>query len=264
MLAAALAAVYLVIVGALYAAQRSFLYLPDKSRPDAAASGVAGLREVTLRTEDGVPLLAWYLPRSGAPTIVYFHGNAGSIADRRDRLARLSREGFGALLPEYRGYGGNSGKPTEPGLLADARAALDFIAAEGIPAERLVLWGESLGSGVAVAMATERPVGAVVLEAPYTSLAAAAQHHYPFVPAALLLKDRFDSLARVGRVRAPILVAHGELDTVVPVRLGRALYAAAPEPKEGWFPAAAGHNDLGANGLVDTVVDFIRRRIPPR
>jgi fermentation-respiration switch protein FrsA (DUF1100 family) len=255
---------YGVIVGGLYFFQRSLLYVPDRARPSAAATGIAGLSEVTLATADGLQLLAWYVaPPPGRPLIVYFHGNGGSIAGRSERVRRFAREGLGMLLLEYRGYGGNPGTPTEAGLFADARAALYFAQSQGVEGGRLVLWGESLGTGVAVAMASERRVAAVILESPYTTLAAAAQRAYPFVPVDFLLKDRFDSLSRIAHIHAPLLVAHGERDTVVPTDLGRALFAAAHEPKESWFAPLGTHTDLSQHGLLDIALGFIKRWVKP-
>jgi fermentation-respiration switch protein FrsA (DUF1100 family) len=253
---------YLAVVAGLYLFQRSLIYRPDQARPEAAPLGIPGLRDVTLRTADGLDLLAWYVaPPPGGPLVVYFHGNGGTIASRSERVRRLAHEGIGVLMLEYRGYGGNPGTPTEAGLFTDARAALDFAAAQGIDAERLVIWGESLGTGVAVAMASERRAAAVILESPYTTLAAAAQRAYPFVPVDPLLKDRFDSLSRIARINAPLLVAHGELDEVVPVDLGRTLFAAAHEPKQAWFAPAGHHADLSQHGLLDTVLTFLKQRV---
>ena len=257
------AGLYLLVCAALYAFQRQLLFVPDKSRPDVSVVTVAGVREIALTTEDGLGLLAWYVPpAAGRPVIVYYHGNASHIGARHGRLEYWVAAGFGVLFPEYRGYGGNPGRPTETGLYADARAALDFIAAQGVAPARIVLYGESLGTGVAVRMASERPVGALVLEAPYSSIADAAQHHYPYVPARLMIRDKFDSMASIGAVRAPLLVMLGARDVVVPARLGRALYDAAPEPKELWVAPEAGHEDLPEFGALDAARDFIRRRVP--
>jgi len=215
-----------------------------------------------LETEDGLSLLSWYLPaRPRRPVIAYFHGNGGHIGYRAERLLRFAREGFGVLMPEYRGYGGNPGTPTEAGFYADGRATLAFLDREGVAANRLVLYGESLGSGVAVALAVQHEIAALILEAPLTSVAEVAQCHFPYVPASRMVVDRFDSLSRIGKVKAPILVLHGERDRVVPVRYGRALFDAAPEPKENWFAPAAGHENLARYGSLDVVVGFIDRRL---
>jgi hypothetical protein len=198
-------------------------------------------------------------PRPGRPVIVYFHGNGGHIGYRAERLLRFAREGYGVLMAEYRGYGGNPGIPSEAGFYADGRAALAFLDREGVATNRLVLYGESLGSGVAVELATQHKIGALILEAPFTSVAEVAQCHFRYVPASRMIIDRFDSLSRIGRLEAPLLVLHGERDRVVPVRFGRALLDAAPEPREGWFAPEGGHEDLARYGSLDVVVAFVER-----
>ena len=157
---------------------------------------------------------------------------------------------------------GNPGTPTETGLFDDARAALDFLQREAITADRLVFYGESLGSGIAVHMAARQQIAALILESPFTSVAAVAQYHYPFVPAALLISDRYDSLSRIGRVNAPILILGGGGDAVVPARFSQALFEAAPEPKESWLAPDAGHVNLDGFGALDEVVAFIDRCVP--
>ena len=253
---------YAALVGGLYLFQRQLLYHPDRTRPELLGLEQLGVREVTLPTEDGLSLLSWYLPpRPGRPVIAYFHGNGGHIGYRAERLLRFAREGYGVLMVEYRGYGGNPGSPSESGFYTDGRAAFAFLDHEGVAPNRLVLYGESLGSGVAVALATEHEIAALVLEAPFTSVAEVAQGHFPYVPASRMVVDRFDSLSRIGRVKAPLLVLHGERDGVVPIRFGRALLDAAPEPKEGWFAPEAGHENLAHYGSLDAVVGFIDRRL---
>jgi uncharacterized protein len=255
-------AAYAALVGGLFLFQRQLLYFPDKTRPELAGLEQLGVREAVVSTEDGLSLLSWYLPsHSGRPIILYFHGNGGHVGYRVERLLRFAREGYGVLMPEYRGYGGNPGTPSESGFYADARAALAFLEREGVAPNRLVLYGESLGSGVAVELATQHDVAGLILEAPPTSVAEVAQHHFPYVPATRMVIDRFDSRSRIGRVRAPILVLHGERDRVVPIRYGRALFDAAPEPKEGWFVPEAGHEDLALYGGLDAAVAFIEQRL---
>ena len=253
---------YAALVGGLYIFHRQLLYFPDRARPELFGLEQLGVREAMLQTEDGLSLLSWYLPaQPGRPVIAYFHGNGGHIGYRAERLLRFAHEGFGVLMAEYRGYGGNPGTPSEAGFYTDGRAALAFLDREGVAPNRLVLYGESLGSGVAVALATEHKIAALVLEAPFTSVAEVAQCHFPYVPASRMVVDRFDSLSRIGKVRAPILVLHGERDRVVPIRYGRALLDAAPEPKEGWFAPDAGHEDLARYGAMDVVVAFIEHRL---
>lgn len=253
---------YGVVVGALYLFQRQLLYIPDISRPELGDLAELGVREAALTTADGLSLLSWYLPPAdGRPVILYFHGNGGHIGYRADRLRRFAGDGYGVLMPEYRGYGGNPGAPTETGFFTDGAAAFDFLEEAGIAPRRLVLYGESLGSGVAVQLAALREVAGLILEAPFTSVAEVAQRHYPFVPAAALVRDRFDSRSAIGKVKAPILILHGARDRIVPVRFGRALFEAAPDPKEFWLADGAGHGNLGGFGAFEAVRRFVRRRI---
>lgn len=262
-LLAAAVALYVLLAAALWLMQRSLIYFPGGIRPDPAAWGADGMTAVALPTADGLKLLGWWRApaRDGAPVLVLFHGNAGHLGHRAAKAQLYLAAGWGVLLPAYRGYSGNAGKPTEQGLYTDGRAALDWLAAQGIAPGRIVVYGESLGSGIAVRMASERPVGAVVLEAPFTSLADVAKYHYPIFPARWLVRDRFDSAARMGRVRAPVLVIHGERDVIVPVRFGRALLAAANEPKLGIFLPDAGHNDLYSHDVARRVLDFVAVRM---
>jgi uncharacterized protein len=251
---------YLSVLAYLYVFQRQLQYFPDRSRPQLGLLSDQGVREVQLPTADGLSLLSWYLPpREGRKVILYFHGNGGNIGYRADRMQRFGRDGYGVLLAGYRGYGGNPGSPSEAGLYADAQAGLDFLGREGIAAGRLVLYGESLGSGVAVHLAAQRPVAAVILESPYTSVAALAQYHYPYIPASLLIWDRFDSLSRIGELKAPLLILVGGQDTIVPPRFSKALFDAAPEPKESWLAPDAGHVNLDRFGGLDAAVSFLER-----
>lgn len=257
-------ALYGAVVGGLYLFQRQLMYFPDRGEPNAVEAGVPEMEARRLATSDGLSLLAWYrAPASPAgPVLVFFHGNAGNIGDRGWKVRPFLEAGFGVLLVSYRGYGGNEGRPTEEGLYADGRAALDFLMEQKVRPERIVVYGESLGSAVAVQVASERRLGAVVLEAPFTSTADLAAHHYPWMPARWLVRDRFDSASKISGIGAPLLVLHGERDRTVPVRYGRRLLDAAAEPKEGRFYPHGGHNDLGDFGTAEAVIDFIRRHLP--
>ena len=255
--------VYLLMLAAMYVFQRSLIYVPDRTRPEPSQFGVPEMIPVTLETDDGLALLAWWRPpaRAGAPTIAYFHGNAGHIGNRGSKVRPYLDQGWGVLLTTWRGYSGNPGDPTERGVYADARAALAFLAKQGITPAGTVLYGESLGSGAAVELATGYAAGALVLEAPFTSLPDAGARHYPIFPLRLLAKDRYDSLAKIGAVQSPLLVLHGGRDRVVPMALGRRLLEAANEPKTGKFPAGAGHNDLYDFGAARGVIAFVKQHI---
>ncbi|MHA1152791.1 MAG: alpha/beta hydrolase [Alphaproteobacteria bacterium] len=254
--------VYLLLNAAVFVMQRSLLYPAARQAPNLAAHDVTGLSEVVTQTPDGLTLRHWYVPPSeaGAAVLVVFHGNAGHLGDRVPKLDEIIEAGFGVLFAGYRGYSGNPGKPTEDNLTADARLLLDWLVAQGVPPDRTVLYGESLGTGVAVKMAAEREFAAVILESPYTSIAEVAQTHYWYLPAKWLVLDKWDSMAHIGRLRAPLLVVHGARDKTVPTRYGRRLFAAAPEPKELLILEGAAHNDLYEYPQVaERVIAFLRR-----
>ncbi len=252
--------VYLALTAFVYVQQRTFIYYPDRQRPNIAAVELPTLREVMLSTMDGLQLLGWFAPPVGEqPVVLYFHGNAGNLQDRAARIRAFAGAGYGVLIPEYRGYGGNPGTPSEEGFFADARVALDYLHHQGFDSTRIVVFGESLGTGVAVALAAHHAVAALVLEAPYTTLAVLAAMRFPYLPTGWLLKDRFDSLSRIAEVHAPILIMQGDRDTVVPPALGQALYAAAMNPKELWIAKGGGHADLMQFGSREAVLDFLKR-----
>jgi fermentation-respiration switch protein FrsA (DUF1100 family) len=252
---------YGLIATIMFLCQRRILFRPDRTAPNLGRAGVPGVRTMTVTTPDGLELLTWYMPpaRDDEPVVLYLHGNAGHIGHRAFRLELFQRLGWGALLLEYRGYGGNPGRPSEAGLTIDARAGLAALLAMGIAPSRILLYGESLGSGLAARLATEQPVRAVVLESPYTSITDIARSRYPFLPVRWLLLDRFDSLRVIGGARAPVLVMHGARDRIVPVAMGRAVFAAAPDPKELWIAPHAGHIDLVEAGAMEAATDFVAR-----
>lgn len=260
-----LVAGYLAMCAAMFLLQRDLMYFPTRKAPAPAAAGFAGVTEVALRAADGTPLVMWYSPAPpGAPTVLYFHGNAGEIADRPKRWAFLRAQGFGVAFLSYRGYGGSGGTISEGGLHMDADAAYDWLLAQGVPPGRLAVVGESLGSGVAVRLAAERPVGALLLEAPYSSAADIAARRYPFLPVGLLMLDQFPSSERIGRVTAPILIQHGERDLVIPFAFGRALHDAAPEPKTFIARPGRGHELVSEPETWQAEADFIRAVMGPQ
>lgn len=253
---------YVAVLAILFAIQRQLLFPADKAPPSLERAGLAGLMEsVSVASADGLTLLAWYHrpPDKQAPLIVLFHGNGGTIEIRAAKARTYVNAGLGVLLLEYRGYGGNAGSPSETGLYADGRAALAFLAAQGIAPARVVLIGESLGTGVAVQMAVEQRVAALVLEAPYSSIADVAQSDFPWFPVWWLIRDRFDSVAKIARVGVPLFVVHGERDRTIPVRFARALFAAAAQPKEAMWLSDAGHDVLARPGVDEAALEFLKR-----
>ncbi len=255
----ALAVLYVLILAYLWTAQRNFVFHPGAERPDLAGSAVATLmRDVTVPSEGGLALGAWYAPaRPGKPTILYFHGNAGSLGGRDERVLPYLQRGYGILLVGYRGYGANPGAPTEAGLYADGRAHFDWLTAQGIPADQIVLYGESLGAAVAVQLATERRVKALVLEAPFASIVLSARMRFPLFAFDWLIKDKFASIDKIDQVQAPLFIVHGDIDRVTDVKFGRMLFDKAKEPKAAHWPRGAGHNDLLQFGMVEAVTKFL-------
>ena len=252
------AAGYVALLALLYVAQRSLLYFPDPRRLHPTAAGLAQAEEVSLQAADGVRLRTWHVPpREGMPVVLYFQGNGGGLDLRAERFRKVTADGTGLLALNYRGYGGSDGKPTEAGILLDAKAAYDFAAAR-YGAGRIVLWGESLGTGVAVALAAEEPVARVILESPYTSIADVAASIYWFVPVRLLLIDSFRSDQRIAKVTVPVLVVHGERDTIVRIAFGERLYERIPGPKQFIRLPRAGHNDHDQHGMPEMVQPFLR------
>jgi|SRR6185437_6011158 len=251
------AAGYVVLLAAMYVFQRTLMYFPDTRRASPAAAGLPQAEEVTLISADGEKLVAWYAaPRGDSPVILYFQGNAGGLDLRADRFRSLVEAGNGLLALCYRGYGGSTGKPSEAGLILDAKAVYDFAAAR-FPAKRIVPFGESLGTGVAVALAAERSVGGLILDAPYTSIAEVGASVYWYAPARLLIEDSFRSDERIARVTAPLLVLHGEQDRIVPIKYGERLFSLAHEPKRFMRYPNGGHVNLDEFGAKDAVRQFL-------
>lgn len=251
---------YGALVAGLYVAQRALLYHPngDRPRPGPALAHLVTIQEVP--SHDGLGLFSWWAPpaRPDAPVIVYFHGNAGTQYDREERVAGFISKGWGVLMPGYRYNSGAGGDPSETALIADGKAVLDWVVAKGVLPDQIVLFGESLGSGVATALAREEgAAAALVLDAPYDSIMEVAAKVYWYVPVRHLLKDPFDSHTRIGDVRIPVLIGHGGEDTLIPDRHGRRLFEAANEPKIFVFKPEAGHTELFEFGFLDDVDRFL-------
>ncbi|CCG09220.1 alpha/beta hydrolase [Pararhodospirillum photometricum] len=255
----ALAGAYGAVVAALALGQRRLQYRPGPGPiPDPATLGEPRLQVVARAAG---PRLAWYAPPPPAGrVVVYFHGNAGTVVDRLERARFFLDAGLGVLLVEWPGFGGVPGRPSEPSVLAEARAAVAFLLAQGIAPASLVFYGESLGSGVAVRLAAEGPApGGVILDGGFTSALAVAQKRYPWIPVALFMRDRFDNLAVVSRVRGPFLILHGGRDAIVPLAHAETMAQAVRGPVETYFPPSGGHVDLYDHGAGPVVLRFLRR-----
>jgi fermentation-respiration switch protein FrsA (DUF1100 family) len=243
---------------ALFSAQRSFLFpIPAVTRTSPQQAGFPEAEEHVLDTADGEKVIAWHVPaKPGHPVILYFHGNGDFLAGFFGRFHDLIADGTGIVAVSYRGYAGSSGYPSEHGLLNDAAAAYAFTVAR-YDAARIVAWGFSLGTGVAVALAAEKPVGRLILEAPYTSTADIAASLFWYMPVRLVMRDQFHSDERIARVRVPLLIMHGGRDQAIPIRFGERLFALANEPKQFVRFPEGGHENLQNFGAIETARHFI-------
>ena len=253
-----LVAVYAVICMAAYFGNRLYMYFPDPTRVAPAAAGLDGVEEIEIAATDGVTLVAWHAPaKRDKPTVLYFHGNAANAANRASKIDTMRETGFGVFYLNNRGYGGSGGRPTEKDSVADAIAAYDHLTGLGVPADSIVAYGESLGSGQAVRLSAKRPVAAVVLESPLTSTVDVARKTYFWLPLGLLITDTYDNERNIRSVTAPVLILHGEQDAVIPVEMGLRVYRAANEPKRiELFPQGA-HYDLFDHGAWDKTRAFL-------
>ena len=247
--------------------QRSLIYFPSGAVPSPSAVGLDAVEPISFVTDDGIRLGGWFVTSGTSPsrgTLVVFNGNAGNRAYRAE-LARAFREqGLAVLLFDYRGFGGNSGSPTEAGLASDARAARAYLATRAdVDLTRLGYFGESLGAAVAVALAVEHPPAALVLRSPFTSLADMGRVHYPFLPVRWMLRDRFANLDRIAHVTSPILVIAGDRDRVVPLEQSRQLYNAAPGRKRFVVINGADHNDEALVMGPQVIESTLRRFFEP-
>jgi fermentation-respiration switch protein FrsA (DUF1100 family) len=253
---------YVVFVASLYMAQRRFIFVPPQSlHPSPAAVGWPEAEETVLDTADGERVIVWHVPPRGTkPVVIYFHGNGEIVASRAARHRQLSADGVGIVALSYRGYMGSTGSPTEEGLLRDAEAACRFTTSR-YPASPVVLWGHSLGSGVAVALAARHPVAKVILEAPFSSTVDVAALRFPIVPVRWLMLDQFRSDQRIEAVRAPLLIMHGDQDWVIPIYLGERLFKLAHEPKRFVRFPGGNHIDLDSFGAIAVAERFIAESV---
>jgi uncharacterized protein len=249
---------YLGALALMFFAQRAFVFpVPSTGRTPPRAAGFPQAEEHVLSTSDGERVIVWHVaPAPGRLVVIYFPGNGDTLAGSGGRFADITSDGTGLVALSYRGYAGSSGKPSEQGLFQDAAAAYAFTAAL-YPASKIVLWGFSLGSGVAVALAAEHPIGGMILEAPYTSIAEIAASAFPYLPVRYLLKDQFYSDRRIVEVAAPLLMMHGVRDATIPMIFGERLFALAREPKQFVRFGGGGHNDLDDFGAIETARHFI-------
>jgi len=248
-LAAMVAAGLVALLGLAYFRQESLIFFPDRHVRFTPADLGMAFGDVRLETSDGVTLAAWWVPApQGRGALIFSHGNAGNMGDRVGKLRLFHDLGLSVLAFDYRGYGASQGKPSEEGTAHDMDAAVTHVRdSRGVPLDRTVFYGESLGGAVVIEAATRFPPAALVAESTFTSARAMARRHYPFVPPALV-RVGYDSLSRVRRLACPKLFLHGPADTIVPFEMGEALFRAAPEPKH--FAALVGDHNSG--GILES------------
>jgi uncharacterized protein len=251
-------AIYILMVAGMAVFQRRLQYFPDRHLTNPAQVGMSGVEDLRLTTDDGETLVAWYVPaKDGHPLVLYFHGNGGALVDRVQRFLAFAASGYGLLAISYRGYGGSTGSPTQKGLMADGETACRQARARGYGGGRIVLMGESLGTGVAIALAATHEAAALVLDSPFSSAAEVAAAHYPMFPVNWLMFDQFRSDLVIGGVHIPVLVMHGDEDDVVPIRLARRLFELANEPKTFMRVSGGKHLVLGSAEVFPRVRAWI-------
>jgi len=244
--------------------ESDLIYFPAKEVLYTPSDIGLAYEEICLRTKDGVGICAWYVPCDGAVcTLLWFHGNAGNIGDRVEHLKVYhDRWRVNQMIVDYRGYGKSEGNLSEEGTYEDGRTGVRYLSSEkGVSPDHLIFFGRSLGSAVAVQMATEYPSAGLILESPFTSIRDMATTHYPLIGHIFPLRIRYDSMAKIGKVHVPLLILHGDRDAVVPFEQGKRLFEAANEPKTFFTIRNAGHNDilsLSEEDYHETVRGFIR------
>lgn len=249
---------YILIATLAYVFQRKLQYIPTTERVSPESVDLVNVREITLKTPDGVELVNWYTPaQTGKPTIIFFQGNAGALWHRYERFAFYQKAGLGVFFFGYRGYGGSGGSPNEKNLVADAELALDWLNNQGVSSDKIIIIGESLGSGVSVQLAARRATGMVILEAPFASAAEIGAKAYPWLPVHQFMIDKFESINFIKDINSPLVIFHGRLDRLVPLESGLKLYQAAGDPKKFIEIEDAAHNDLATTNVLHQQVDII-------
>ncbi len=253
--------IYLLVVLVTFLFQRSLLYFPSKEKVDINYYSKTGLKEIKLTTSDGFVLKSLFKKPhyEKQNTILVFHGNGGHVGHRINKFKTFINAGYGLLLLEYRGYSENLGKPSEVGFYKDGLAAINYLSKQNISSDKIVLYGESLGCGIAAKLSTEFAFDATILEAPFTSIADVAQHHYWYLPAKWLVLDRYDIIGIIKNIKSPLLVIHGEKDNVIKIEFGRKVFDAAPEPKEVLYVPYAGHNNLYEFNIYKKILNFLQK-----
>ena len=251
--------IYLIITLILYNSQRSLLYHPTENNYSGDKL-IVSIDKIKIKNEDNIELLAWYHEKDieNYKTILFLHGNAGSLENRIHKINHFNDMDVNFLIISWRGFSGNKGQPTEEGLYKDAKSGVDWLKNKGIRKENIIIYGESLGTGVATEIAQNNKFAGVILESPFTSMVAAGKSKYPIFPIKLLLKDKYESDKKIQNIKSPILIMHGEDDKIVPFWMGKKLYELANQPKYSYFPKYDDHMMEFNKDLIKSINSFIK------
>ena len=251
---------YLVINLFVYFYQRNLLYNPSENNYLNDKINF-NHKEIFIETDKNITLKSWFINKDlkKFKTLVFFHGNAGNLLNRVYKLNELNKLDINILLISWRGFSGNKGKPSEKNLYYDAKQIIDWLKERGLDNDDIVLYGESLGTGIATELASKNDYGGVILESPFTSMVDTAKIYYPYLPVSLLLRDRYDSKSKIKDIKTPILIMHGKMDNIVPQKMGLELFEKANNPKSGYFPDKDDHMMEYNNQLLNKIELFINK-----
>ena len=250
--------IYFFILISTYVFQRNLLYHPSENNYFGDQLEVK-IEKVKIKTQDNIELLSWYHNKNidRYKTILFLHGNAGTLENRIHKINHFKDMNINFLLVAWRGFNGNKGKPTEKGLYEDARSAVVWLKSKGIKENNIVIYGESLGTGVATEIAQKKNFAGVILESPFTSMIEAGKTKYPYLPVRLLLKDKYESNKKIKNIKSPILIMHGKVDKIVPFYMGEKMYELANQPKYFYFSDYDDHMMEYNEKLLKILKDFI-------
>ena len=251
--------IYLIITFILYNSQRSLLYHPSENNYSGDKLTVS-IDKIKIKNDDNIELLAWYHEKDieKYKTILFLHGNAGSLENRIHKINHFNDMDVNFLIISWRGFSGNKGQPTEKGLYKDAKSGVDWLKNKGVKQENIIIYGESLGTGVATEIAQNKNFAGIILESPFTSMVAAGKSKYPIFPIKLLLKDKYESDKKIKNIKSPILIMHGEVDKIVPFWMGKKMFELANEPKFSYFSKYDDHMMEFNKDLVNSISLFIK------
>ncbi len=249
---------YFFLLVFLYFYQRNLMYHPDENNYYNDKLSV-NIEKIKVQTQDGLDLLGWFHEKDikKYKTILYFHGNAGSLENRIHKLNHFQDMNVNFLIFAWRGFSGNEGKPSETGLYEDGESAIKWLLKKGVDEKNIVIYGESLGTGVATHLSQNKKFAGVILETPFTSMIDAAKKFYPYIPVSLLLKDKFENKNKIKNIKSPILIMHGEKDQIVPFEMGRKMFEIANEPKYSYFTKYDNHMMEYDESLVKALNSFL-------